>query len=179
MRHAFLRLAAAGVLAALAGACRTLPRDVAATVVSRWSAPSETAGRRLMAEYGLPDDATPNSLTWTGKGPWKRTKVFNTPTVYRSPDDLAVMEQTVDYPLSREQASKLLAFSSALVVDEGKGELTCRSDREATSFLTLNLADQIARGAKTPEEARVAYRRVLALEAAGKRSPYTERLLFK
>jgi hypothetical protein len=170
----------AAVLAA-AGACasfRNIPSSTARGVVNRWSPPSRDAGRRLLDEYGLPDDVTPWRVTWNWHGPWKRTVVWDGKRVYRSPEDLAVMEQTVDYPLTREQAAALLAFSGALTVDLEKGELSSRADRESVDFLNLNLADEVARGRKTPAQAVAAYKRVLALTAAGKASEYTRRLLF-
>jgi hypothetical protein len=170
----------AAVLAA-AGACasfRNIPNATARGVVNRWSPPSKEAGRRLLEEYGLPDDVTPWRVTWSWRGPWKRTVVWDSKPVYRSPEDLAVMEQTVDYRLTREQAAELLSFSRALTVDLENGELSSRADRESLNFLNVNLADEVARGRKTPAQAVAAYRRVLALAAAGKSSEYTRRLLF-
>lgn len=171
------RLAASGALL-FAGACASLPNDVAHRVVNRWSAPSAAAGRGLLDEYGLPDDVTPNRLTWNRRGSWKRTVVWNRAPVYRSPEDLAVMEQTVDYRLDLRQTAALLAFSDSLKIDLARGELSCRGRQEGLDYLTLNLADEIARGVKSVPAARAAYARVVALTAAGKSSPYTQRLLF-
>lgn len=162
----------------LAAGCASLPRQVADAVVNRWAGPSAEAGRLLLDEYGLPDDVTPNRLTWRRHGGWKRTVVWNRAAIYRSPADLAVMQQTVDYKLDLMQAVRLLAFSDDLVIDLQRGELSSRGGHESINFLRLNLADEIARGVKTVPEAQAAYTRVLALAAAGKSSPYTEKLLF-
>lgn len=161
-----------------AAGCGSFPRAVADKVVDRWSGPSAAAGQILLDQYGVPDDVTPNRLTWRGRGGWKRTVVWNRRPVYRSPADLAVMEQTVDYPLDLMQAVQLLAFSESLVIDLASGELTSRGGHESINFLRLNLADEIARGVTSVPEAQAAYRRVIALTAAGKTSPYTEKLLF-
>ena len=160
------------------GACATLPRDIAQGVVNRWAPPSAAAGRQLLEEYGTPDDVTPNQLTWNHRGPWKRTVVWNRKPVYLSPADLAVMKQTVDYPLTRGEAGELLAFSDCLEIDLSRGELSSRADREEINYLTLNLADEIVRGRKTVSEAQIAFMRQLQLAAAGKMTPYMTGLLF-
>lgn len=162
----------------LAAGCASFPRSVANRVVDRWSGPSAAAGAILLDQYGVPDDVTPNKLTWRGRGGWKRTVVFNRRPVYRTPADLAVMEQTVDYPLDLMQAVRLLAFSDNLVIDLARGELSSRGGHESINFLRLNLADEIARGVTTVPDAQAAYRRIIALSAAGKSSPYLEKLLF-
>ena len=46
------------------------------------------------------------------------------------------------------------------------------------NFLALNLADEIATGKRSVEEARDFYARVETLSRAGKSSAYTENLLF-
>lgn len=163
-------------------ACRSfgsLPDTVAHRVVERWHRPSALAAGRLLDEYGLPDDVTPNRLTWNRKGVWKRTTVWNANPVYRTPADMAVVEQTVDYPLDASQAARLLAFSGALKIDLERGELSSRSDREEIDFLNLNLADEIVHGRKTVDEAKASYARLLSLSATGKSSPYTSGLLFR
>lgn len=164
--------------ALLLAGCASLPRRVAEGVVDRWSGPSASAGRELLARYGLPDDATPNRLTWNRRGAWRRTTVWNRPTVYRSLADMAVIEQTVDYPLDSAKAADLLAFSDDLVVDLARGELSSRAARQELNCLTLNLADEIVRGVKTVPEARDARARIAALAAAGKTSDYTRGLRF-
>lgn len=161
-----------------ASGCASLPHDAAEKTVTRWAGPSADAGHILLEQYGLPDDVTPNRLTWNRRGGWKRTVVWNQAEVYRSPADLAVMQQTVDYRLDQMQAVQLLAFSDDLVIDLAHGELSSRGGHESINYLRLNLADEIARGVKTVPEAQTAYTRILALTAAGKTSPYTERLLF-
>ena len=155
------------------------PDTVVRGVVHRWAEPSAAAARKLLEEYKLPDDVTLNRITWYDRGYWKRTVVWNQKPVYRSLNDLDIVEQTVDYPLTSAQAEELLAFRDGLTVDMESGELSSRSDREAVNFLTLNLADEIVRGRKTVAQARDSYERILSLAASGKVSPYMTRLLFR
>jgi hypothetical protein len=170
---------AAAVCAAGCASFKNWPYDVAQGVVSRWAKPSASLGRQMIAEYGVPDDVTPERLTWNDKGHWKRTVVWNQKPVYRSLSDLAVMEQTVDYRLLPAQIADLLAFSDLLTIDARRGELSSRSDRESTNFLNINLADEVARGLKTPQQAAVDARTILELASAGKSSPYTTTLLLR
>lgn len=165
-------------------ACATLPRSLADGVVNRWDAESAAAGRRLIAEYGVPDDVTLNRLTWYHRGVWDRTTASNaagfwrrTPA-YRTPENRAVVEQSIRYPLSAGQTADLLAFSPGLSIDRARGELSSRAPVESLNFLALNLADEVARGRTSVSEARADYDRIIELSAAGKSSPYTEGLLF-
>jgi hypothetical protein len=171
------RNAALGGLLLVAG-CANAPKKTAGALVGRWSQPSADAARRLMDQYGAPDDATPNKLTWNAKGPWRRIVVWNRPQVYRTPRDFDLLVQTIRYPVTREQAAELVAFSPALVVNVDRGELSSRASREELNYLNLNLADEVVQGRKTIDEAQVAYRRVMDLSAAGKSSPYMSGLHF-
>jgi hypothetical protein len=165
------------------GGCASAPRHVAGAVVGLWGAQSSAAGRKLLDEYGPPDDATVNKLTWDHRGGWKRTIVWNFSgfqrhRIYSASGKLAVMEQTVDYPLTFAQSVSLQSFSGDLIVDAARGELSSCAGSEALDYLTLNLADEIVRGAATVPQARETYARVVELTAAGKSSPYTDGLLF-
>jgi hypothetical protein len=165
-------------LAVFVGACASLPRGIADGVVNRWAQPSAVVARRLLAEYGTPDDVTPDRISWDRRGPWKRTTVWNREPVYRAPADLAVMQQTVDYRLDMETARRLLSFSDLLEIDLAHHELSSRAGLEEVNFLTINLADQVARGVTTPVAAQAAFSRQLELAAAGKASPEMTGLLF-
>lgn len=171
------RTAALGLLLPLAG-CAGLPGKDAGAVIDRWSRPSADAARSLILRYGPPDETAPDKLTWRGKGSWLRTVVWNRHGLYRSPRDFDLVIQTVKYPVTRGQAAELVAFSDALVVNVDRGELSSRASREELNRLNLNLADEVARGIKSVEEARAAYQRALRLSAAGKSSPYMAGLLF-
>lgn len=174
-------IAAAAVLM-LAAAMRAgayFPDTLVRAVVRRWAPPSSAEARRLLDKYGLPADVTPGKVTWNDRGYWKRTVVWDRKPVYRSLDDMSVVEATVDYPLTAAQAAELLSFRDSLTVDMRTGELSARGDREEVDFLTMNLADEIARGDKSVAQARASYDRILSLAASGKTSPYLTKLLFR
>jgi hypothetical protein len=179
MKHAMRRAAYSAICTViLVGACASLPDDLAHGVVNTWAPPSAAEARVLLNEYGTPDDVTPGRITWNRRGPWKRTVVWNRKPIYLAPVDLAVMKQTVDYPLTFSQSADLLAFSDNLEIDLQNGELSSRAGLESLNFLTLNLADDLVRGRRTVPEAREAFVRIRKLAEAGKSSPYTSGLLF-
>ncbi|MBI2386394.1 MAG: hypothetical protein HYV14_10320 [Elusimicrobia bacterium] len=155
-------------------------RALAEDVSAGWSEKSRLAARLLIARYGAPDVVGTSRLVWHGNGPWKRTIVRDLPRPYagHAGEELGVLEQTVAYNLSPEQASSLAGFSPLLTADAAAMEMTCRADREEINFLRLNLANDILLRVITPPDARAAYARILELEGAGKTTPYLLELRF-
>lgn len=151
---------------------------LAEAVVANWWRASALAARRLIEQYGVPDEVRPDHIVWHGKGPWKRTVVRNVTPPYGPAEDLGVVEQTLRYPLTPGQAADLRAFDRRLRYEGGPRELGARSDREEVNFLRLNLADDIVSRRMTPEQARRLHARILALENTGKTSPYLQGLRF-
>lgn len=172
------RPAALGAALLLAACSSFSRRTLDVSQVDGWSAPSAAAARHLISLYGAPTQVKPNKLVWAGKGPWLRTVVWNRPGVYRSPRDFDLILQTVKYPATRSQAADMVAFSDALIVDLDRGEVSSRAAREDINFLNLNLADEVARKLRTPEDAQASLRRISALAAAGKEQPYMTGLRF-
>lgn len=161
-------LMAAFALAALAGAGRAAKAKLAG-----WPEPSRLAATAMTEEYGTPRKTSPDSLTWYGTGAWKRT------VVRRQAAGGDVLEQTVGYVVPAEKAARMSEFDKRVAVDRKANELTVRSKAESTNFLLANLADEVAAGFKTPEEARRFYARQSELSAAGKSSSYVDRLRFQ
>jgi hypothetical protein len=159
------------------GACASFPRDIAQGMLNGWAPPSAAAGRQLMDEYGTPDEIGRNRLTWNRRGAWKRTVVWNRKPIALAPVDLAVIKQTIDYPLTSEQARTLTGFSACLEVDLERGELSSRAGREEINFLLLNLAGEIVRGERTVAEAQEMFYRQLDLAASGESATYMNGLV--
>lgn len=154
--------------------------ELAEQVVLGWAYTPRMAARLLMESYGSPDEVGSSRLVWHGNGPWKRTIVRDLPIPYvgGATDDLGVIEQTVSYRLSLEQAADLAVFSDRLKGDPASMELSSRADREGVNILRLNLANDVVRRLLTAEEAKDSYARVLTLEAAGKTQRYMLGLRF-
>ena len=165
-------------LALLAGACRTAPNfdarrrgALAESVIASWGESPRLAAAMLLEQYGPPDAIAEDGLGWRDRGPWKRI-------VVRDADD-AVVRQTVAYHLPDSRRQAVTEFGRTHGVSARDGELSAASSEERLNFLALNLANEVARGMKSPEDARVQYARTLTLDASGKFSPYLQALLFR
>lgn len=155
-------------------------RALAESVVDGWPKTPKAAARLMMDRYGAPDEVESGRLLWRDNGPWKRTIVRNVTLPYAGADqdDLGVIEQTVAYGLTREQAEGLAPLGDRLICDSGRGELTSRADREEVNFLRLNLANDVVRRALSAQEAKDSYENAIKLEGAGKTTQYMLSLRF-
>lgn len=150
--------------------------DLAGQLTAEWSNQSRLAARRLIEEYGAPDEVRYGRLVWNRKGPWKRIVVRDIRPAYVEGDELGLVEQSVDYALMPPPGGGRSAFPDGVAYDPNTGELSARSDREELNFLRLNLADDVARGRLTAPEAKDSYAKIVELEMAGKSSPDLHRL---
>lgn len=139
--------------------------------VSAWMAKPRAMAQVMTERYGLPSALGPGVAVWHGRGPWKRIVVHGD-----SPDTF--LEQVVAYWAPPDAAVFLDNFGHGLAFDPAREELTVRSGDESLNFLALNLADRVASGKTSPQEAQRIYERTAALAATGKSSPYTEKLMF-
>lgn len=153
-------------------------RALAGTVIGQWHDVSALAARRMIQEYGPPDEVHNGRLVWNDNRPWKRTVVRDVAPLYVEGDELGVIEQTIEFPLTQQQAADVTAFDARLSYDARNGELSARSEREELNMLRLNLADDIADRRSTPEQARDTFASVVSLEQSGKSSPYMLGLRF-
>lgn len=150
-----------------------------ASVINAWPENTKIAALYLIQKYGAPDGVTAERLSWNDKDPWSRVTLFregvsdNFPTTHRN-----FLENTIHYSVPQEKAGELIKFDPALTVDRTAGTLSARSDSEQANILALNLADEIVRGKRDVDSARVFMRDTLRKSAAGKSSPYTDHLLF-
>ena len=105
---------------------------LATSVIAYWQDVSALAARRLMEEYGAPDEVRHDRLVWNRAGPWTRT-VVREKRPAAALEDSGVIEQTVEHPLTPGQAADVAAFDGRLSYNARAGELTARSDRGATA----------------------------------------------
>lgn len=173
-------LAAAGLLTG----CATTPlktadgrRLEAEATIQGWSADSRIAAAALLEEFGAPDWVDSSRLVWHDKHLFKRVAVWDEIPGDESGRD--IIEQAVTSRVPQEKRPELAAFSDGIRVSPDGRETAARADSVETSTLMLNLANEIVRDVRTPEEARDIYQRTLRLQAAGKISPYLQGLTFQ
>jgi hypothetical protein len=96
--------------------------------------------RKLIDQYGKPDEITDNQLTWHNRGPWKHivaTKQFykhNFPAPH-----IDSFESFIDYRVPVEKFTPLAEFDGSVIVERTAGEVSARCHDEQANFLALNL----------------------------------------
>jgi hypothetical protein len=153
-------------------------RYFAQAVTDNWSNYSRLQAARLMEEYGAPDKVSHAELAWAEKGPWRSIRVWDVTPYYDSSSGAPTLEQTVHYPVPAEKRAALKALKGKVLVSPDGTALSARGTSEPVNLLTLNLADDILAGRRSPKEAAGFYDSTLRLSVSGKSSPYLERLLF-
>lgn len=152
---------------------RTRSAD-ARRVISEWPAASQRTAEAIMEKYGPPDMAVASRLVWYDNGAWKITAVYRNPY-----ENIDVLEQTISYTVPAEMVPALERLDLALRLSHDDRQLSVVSESEETNVLALNLADEVVREVKSPEEARAFYLKTVVEANAGKSSPYTKSLLFR
>jgi len=140
--------------------------------IRNWPERPRLAARAMLEKYGKPDVFDQDSLTWTGNRPWDETVVRRGASLGES------IQQSVHYPVPLAKLAQVRRVGGRIEYDSSNGELSSTSDIEGLNFLAMNLADEVAAGKRSPEEAHAFYRRTLELTENGKSSPYTSTLLF-
>jgi hypothetical protein len=134
-------------------------------------------GPRAMAQlmidrYGPPNELAPDVATWHERGNWKRITIHGDAP-------LSYLEQVVGYSVPPEAAAPLREFGHGLRFDVANDELSATSNSETLNILALNLANELCAARRDPKEASDFYVRTARLAAAGKTSPYSEKLMFE
>lgn len=151
----------------------------AEAVIRSWPAASQEAARAMIERYGRPDGVLDRMLVWYDRGLWNRVIVYRIEERDEFPvPHIDYVENTVNYPVPPHKVADLLRFDRAIVVDSVHGTLSAQGASEAENTLALNLADEIMRGKRSVSSAQSFLKETVAREAAGKSSPYMERLLF-
>lgn len=154
------------------------PRYDSGVGPSRWNDWSNLSLDAMVERYGPPTRIESKLVVWVDKAPWKRIAVWDRMGNFQGSAAADNIEQTVAYLVPFDRRDALEAFSPRVGVSFDGSELSSSSFSEERNLLTLNLADQIIRGVRSPDEAKEFYTLTLRLAAAGKSSPYMRRLLF-
>jgi hypothetical protein len=147
--------------------------------IANWPEDSKKAAMMIMEKYGPPNEATPTHLVWWNNGPWKWTKISNMPVDHQFPmPHKDVLEQAINYRVPPDKFDELAMYDGSVIVERTKGEMSARCDKEGANFLAINLANDVATGKRTVEEARSEYANQIQLMMNKQPSPLTERLMF-
>lgn len=148
--------------------------------IDDWSDTSKKAAKAMLDKYGQPDETTDSMWIWHDNGPWKRTIVYGEAVDHRFPmPHKDVLEQFVDYDAPVDKFDELAAFDGSVIVERTKAEMSARCDKEAANFLAINLANDVATGKRSVEEARRFYADTIKGMMQGESSPYLQGFVFE
>lgn len=148
-------------------------------IVAAWPDVPREVAQTVMDKYGSPQEATPSRLIWFDNAPWKRTILYRDVVQHDFPmphPDL--LEQFIDYQAPPETFDELAQYDGSVIVERTKGEISARCDKEPMNFLAINLANDVATGARTVEEARQFYAETAMAFMEGESDPYVEGFVF-
>ncbi len=118
-------------------------------------------------------------LIWYNNGPWKRTILYKEEIPHDFPKPHTdLLQQFIDYKTPVDKSDELATYDGSVIVERTKGEISARCDKEEMNFLALNLANDVATGNKTVEEARMYYAKAAMAFMNGEKDPYTQGLQF-
>ncbi len=156
-----------------------LEYSAAAKVTENWSPSAKKAMRMMIDKYGQPDEVSASQLVWHNNGVWRRTIVHAEEIQHNFPrPHNDVLEQVISYRAPVDKFDDLAAFDGSIAAQRTAGELSVRCDREEMNLLALNVANEIASGQRSVEDARRFVAQTTAAFMAGETTNYTRRLLF-
>ena len=171
------QIKAAGLSAQTAGEAQEINVDQR---IEDWPKASKNAAKMMVEKYGQPSDMTSDMLIWKNNGPWKRTVLYREEVQHNFPvKHTDVLEQFIDYKVPITKFNDLAAYDGSVIAERTKGEISARCDNEHMNFLAVNLANDVALGKKTVQNAREFYAKTAMEFQLGTTSPYTEKLMFE
>ena len=130
----------------------------ATSVIANWPATSKKVAQEMITKYGEPIGSTSEMLQWNNNGGWKRTIVYRDTVAHNFPTPHPdLLEQFIDYKVPVDKYDDMAAYDGSVIVERTKGEMSARCDKEGANLLAINLANDVATGAKTMEQARAYY----------------------
>ena len=153
----------------------------AEAMVANWPEASRMAAMEMVQKYGPPQGMTASMLVWENNGPWKWTRVFRESVQHNFPmPHPDVLEQAINYQVPVGRYDDLARYDGSVIAERTKGQLSARCDKEGANFLAINLANDVATGQRTVEEARAYYARAIqTFMQTNRMDPYMERLQFQ
>lgn len=149
-------------------------------ILASWPRQPREVFLETVRRHGPPDEAAATHMVWHRRKPWERTVLYARGIPHNWPrPHMDILEQTIMYPVPVGAFSPLAEFDGSVIAERTKGSLSARCDNEEMNFLAVNLAHDVAVGARSPADARAYYEdAVRRLMTRGERDPYLRGLLF-
>ncbi len=150
------------------------------TVTSIWPEKPKSAVQEMVKKYGPPDEFTASKVMWKKRGQWKKISVSRDEVQHDWPaPHTDMVEQFIDMRVPPDKFDDLAKFDGSVIAERTKGEISARCGGEASNFLALNLANDIATGKRTFTDARNYYVKAMKQKEQGSTDPYLEKLVFE
>lgn len=158
----------------------TVDLQTVESLLHTWPLPVSLVAHQLVKKYGLPHEATRAYLVWYYNDPWERTMLWREGLKHTFPKPHAdILEQTIVYTVPSDRLAEVQAYNSHLIINRTRGQMTSICNSEATNFLVMNLAHEIALGAISAKEAQRRHREILAGHRLHWPESYMEGLQFE
>jgi hypothetical protein len=144
-----------------------------------WPEATRRLGAQLMTKYGAPAEITARQVTWLNSGQWARTTLYKEGVAHNfAAPHRNVLEQAVLYKVPIDKLVALAQFNRSLVVDLARGELVSSADSEEINYLTVNVADDVVKGQRSAEEARIYFAQLVRAKMIKEPERELQRLKF-
>ncbi len=168
------------------GAVVTTPQPMPAartaqSVTATWPMKPREAASTLIAKYGQPDVVGDRVLIWHDKGPFKKIALMRDEQPHSFPmQHTDFLTQTVMYRVPSDKVDEVTAYDGSVWFHRTRGELSAQCDVEEMNYLALNLANDVATGVRTVEDARAFYAKTaMEFKQGNRSSPYVTGLRFQ
>jgi hypothetical protein len=153
----------------------------AQSVTVSWPMKPREAASTLISKYGQPDVVGERVLIWHDKGPFKKIALMRDEQPHSFPvQHTDFLTQTVMYRVPSDRVDEVTAYDGSVWFHRTRGELSAQCDVEEMNYLALNLAHDIATGARTVEDARAFYAKTaMEFKQGNRSSPYVTGLRFQ
>ncbi|MBA2321718.1 MAG: DUF4142 domain-containing protein [Deltaproteobacteria bacterium] len=150
------------------------------SILQAWPERPRLGASVMIAAYGLPQEASREQLIWRNPGKYRQITVTRAEHHHDFPKPhMDFIEHTISYRVPPERAIELSNYDGSLTFDRTRGEMRARCDLEGHNILTLNLANDIATGKMTADEARKAFSDIVTGDIEGRYPDYTTDLRFQ
>lgn len=148
--------------------------------VKDWPEESKKATDFMVKKYGKPDEMTNSMLVWNNVKPFKKSIVYKEALVHKFPmEHKDVLEHFVDYEApAADKVAEVWKFDGSVTLERTAGLMSARCDKEEANILALNLADDIIKGERSVEDARMEYGKQILSLTEGKPQPLVQELAF-
>jgi hypothetical protein len=149
--------------------------------IASWKATPKEVAQKMIAKYGQPQEVTANRLVWHNNGPWKFSELVNEEIPHEFPmPHKDALRQGINYKVDSAKADEILEYDGSIILERTKGEISARCDKEDANFLAINLADDVAKGRRSVQDARKFYAdSMMAMVKENKKNEYLQGLRFQ